>query len=74
MLEARDLVKRYYGITVVDRVSLTIRPGEVGRLPGTGAIGFADIRNLRSHHYFLKNHRTTLNSPAASCLGISRCP
>ncbi|MGB2717443.1 MAG: ABC transporter ATP-binding protein [Vicinamibacterales bacterium] len=29
MLEARNLVKRYFGVTVVDDVSFVVRPGEV---------------------------------------------
>jgi ABC-2 type transport system ATP-binding protein len=29
MLEVRELVKRFHGITVVDRVSFVVRPGEV---------------------------------------------
>jgi ABC-2 type transport system ATP-binding protein len=38
MLEVRQLTKRYSGVTVVDRVSFTIRPGEIlGYLGANGA-------------------------------------
>jgi ABC-2 type transport system ATP-binding protein len=38
MLEVRNLTKRYSGITVVDQVSFTIRPGEIlGYLGANGA-------------------------------------
>ena len=34
MLEVRNLAKRFFGVNVVDRVSFTIRPGEI-----TGYLG-----------------------------------
>ncbi len=48
VLEARDLVKRFFGVTVLDRVSLTLAPGEVRALLGENGAGKSTMINLLS--------------------------
>lgn len=48
ILDARDLVKRFFGVTVLDRVSLTLVPGEVRALLGENGAGKSTMINLLS--------------------------
>ncbi len=48
VLEARDLVKRFFGVTVLDGVSLTLAKGEVHALLGENGAGKSTMINLLS--------------------------
>lgn len=48
VLEARDLVKRFFGVTVLNRVSMTLAQGEVRALLGENGAGKSTMINLLS--------------------------
>lgn len=48
VLEARSLVKRFFGVTVLDGISLTLAPGEVRALLGENGAGKSTMINLLS--------------------------
>lgn len=48
VLQARNLIKRFFGVTVLDGVSLTLEPGEVRALLGENGAGKSTIINLLS--------------------------
>lgn len=48
VLEARDLTKRFFGVTVLEGVSLTLVPGEVRALLGENGAGKSTMINLFS--------------------------
>lgn len=48
VLEARTLAKRFFGVTVLEDVSLTLAPGEVRALLGENGAGKSTIINLLS--------------------------
>ncbi|KAA9367418.1 sugar ABC transporter ATP-binding protein [Ochrobactrum quorumnocens] len=47
-LEARALVKRFFGVTVLDGIALALRPGEVRALLGENGAGKSTLINLLS--------------------------
>lgn len=52
VIEARDLIKRFFGVTVLDQISMTLAPGEVRALLGENGAGKSTMINLLSgvHH------------------------
>jgi ABC-type sugar transport system ATPase subunit len=48
LLEAQELVKRFFGVTVLDGVSLSLKPGEVRALLGENGAGKSTMINLLS--------------------------
>ena len=48
ILEARQLVKRFFGVTVLEGVSLSLAPGEVRALLGENGAGKSTMINLLS--------------------------
>lgn len=48
LLEAKDLVKRFFGVTVLDGISISLQPGEVRALLGENGAGKSTMINLLS--------------------------
>lgn len=48
LLEARGLVKRFFGVTVLDGISMSLQPGEVRALLGENGAGKSTMINLLS--------------------------
>jgi len=48
MLETRDLTRRFGGLTAVDRVSLSVEPGEIRSIIGPNGAGKTTVFNLIS--------------------------
>lgn len=78
LLEMRDIVKRYPGVTALDKVSIDLNPGEVHCIIGENGAGKSTLMkvlsgaiNKDSGGIFINGEKAEYSSPAASqALGI----
>ena len=79
IVEARGLIKRFFGVTVLDGISLSLRHGEVRALLGENGAGKSTMINLLSGVHkpdggeiLIDGHRVTFSGPVeADHAGIS---